>query len=448
MTKGKVIRKTVAESLLPQLAGLLEELPYLKKLRVNMDLKGCIKVLELGVSSPVSARKAREEGRKIIYTAMTVGGEIPIALSSPAFYVLYLEWQANLYWGVLKGERDFYSQSERYGVAREMCAWTKANMGSVINALWGQPDLLVAGCGSSCDDASKVCEILEWMGHKTYYAEVPYRRNPLFNDVNIGQDSAGLMLYTPEILEFQVQEYRRFKALLEEESGIKITDDMLRQTIRYYNRARKAISEIIEMRKARPTPLGAVETFLIQGCCNYLMGDPAGFCEAVETLRDEVAEIVERGEGVIDEDAVRITFCGNPYLDFQIFNQIEDAGATILGWEGGPVLLTPIDEEKDPLLALAENFLGDYPPFGDTEGMIRHIISKSKEFDCEGAIWNVQLGCSHSPVEGSIIQKEVEKALGIPVLLTFTDLPGDHPSGQVTTRIEAFVEMVKNRRMS
>lgn len=423
---------------------ILDELPYLKKLRVNMNLKGYAKVWELGAASPIMAKKARDEGKKIVYTTMMAGGELPIALSSPGCYVIQLEWQANLYWGVLREERDFYSQSEQFGVAREMCAWTKANMGGVATELWGRPDLIVAGCGSFCDDASKIAELLQWLGHETYYGEIPYRRNPDCNEETIGHDTARLVPYTPEALEFQIGEYQRLRAKLEEITGIKITDDMLRQTIKYCNRARKAIREILELMKARPTPLGAVEAYLIQGCCNYLMGDPQGFCKAMETLKEEVEEVVRRGEGVVEEDAVRLTFCGNPFLDFRIFNQIEDGGGTILGWEV-PFLLTDIDEEKDPIQALAENFLGDYTHVGDTYGRIKHIIRKTREFDCEGAIFNVQLGCSHSPVEACIIQKEVEKQ-GIPFLITFTDMPGDHPSGQVETRIGAFIEMLRNLR--
>ncbi len=79
--------------------------------------------------------------------------------------------------------------------------------------------------------------------------------------------------------------------------------------------------------------------------------------------------------------------------------------------------------------------------FTPNEGRIDDIIRLAKEYNADGVIhYNLQF-CHTYANEAVLVEKALAKA-GIPLLRIETDY-SDEDAGQLSTRVEAFLEMIK-----
>jgi len=72
------------------------------------------------------------------------------------------------------------------------------------------------------------------------------------------------------------------------------------------------------------------------------------------------------------------------------------------------------------------------------------LINYVEEFAVDGVIYQAFAGCQLYELESRILHKALEKE-GIPMLYVETDYSPDDV-GQISTRIEAFIESLKTRK--
>ena len=106
----------------------------------------------------------------------------------------------------------------------------------------------------------------------------------------------------------------------------------------------------------------------------------------------------------------------------------------------------PVDESVDPLTALSERYLTNFPCPRMVPHDLRHeqVLELAKEFRIQGVVYEIVRYCNHHIFEFPILQHKFEE-LGIPSLWLDSEY-GTGATGQLKTRVQAFIEMLLDRR--
>jgi len=105
---------------------------------------------------------------------------------------------------------------------------------------------------------------------------------------------------------------------------------------------------------------------------------------------------------------------------------------------------TLVNTNGDPLGSIAERYINRIPcPSKDWPQRTRldHIVQLAKEYDVQGAIIMQMKFCDPHELDTVVIKETLEKDLGIQTL--FLEFDVTVPIGQFKTRVEAFLEIIR-----
>jgi len=239
-----------------------------------------------------------------------------------------------------------------------------------------------------------------------------------------------------------------FKRDLEVLTGKTILDEEVRKQIILYNQARKVLKQISELRKSdRPALSGRDFLDLVKG---YYSLPP-------EKLIREYSEVYERLRAAPTEDSeprLRLLVSGSIMADGdrRLLDIVEgELGASVVVEDHcaglRPVYHT-LPETGDPYQALADGYL-DQAPCSNRKPMSDAVAFSSelaREYNVDGVLYVYLKFCScYGLTKKDFIDQF--QAQGYPVLDVSSDYSqSDH--GQLKTRLEAFVEVLKERKRS
>lgn len=178
--------------------------------------------------------------------------------------------------------------------------------------------------------------------------------------------------------------------------------------------------------------------------------DPVRFAQQVNLLCDELEERVARKEGVVPADAPRILITGTPQPIpyWKIHALIEQAGGVVVGEEtciGERYYkdkTEPAEEAGEMLKNIAKRPLNvNCACFTPNSGRIEDIISMVDNLKADGVIDFTLQFCQPYGAESYTAAKELDKR-NIPHLKLESDFSEEN-QGQLKTRIDAFLEMLK-----
>jgi len=219
--------------------------------------------------------------------------------------------------------------------------------------------------------------------------------------------------------EFYVQEMEKIIADMFAVNGVNVSNKRLNQAIRLYNKNRRLIESIYEIRTKYPWRLSAVEMY-------HLLR--AGLTIPVEThneLLEEVAENIastERGEPM---DNIRVvvngSFCEQPPIG--LIKSIELAGCYIVDddfmlgsrWIQGDIA----DDTDTPLTTLAmayinqSTFSSAYYDVGNPKGL--RLVKQARERNADGIIFCAASFCDPALLDRPQMQKYCDEA-GLPYI--------------------------------
>ena len=163
---------------------------------------------------------------------------------------------------------------------------------------------------------------------------------------------------------------------------------------------------------------------------------------------NEIQTTAQQGGSPFAEDAPRILLTGVPVgLDSdKVIRLIERAGADVVCFEscGGYKSVSLIDEEKEPLQAIAEKYLATpcsiMSPNTGRYDLLGELI---EGFSVDGVVDLTWQACHTYNVESYSIGRFVEEKFHLPFLHLETDY-SESDTEQLRVRIEAFLEMVKS----
>ena len=251
-------------------------------------------------------------------------------------------------------------------------------------------------------------------------------------------------------LEMWVSEIRAFKEGLEEKFDITITDDMLNESIEWCNKERIQAARIYELGKYDPPAISGIRMNDIMDGEQYIFDKEEKY-NKINAILDQCEKNWQEGIYPYEPDPYRprLIVSGGGYggAKYKTVNVIEELGGAIVCYEGcGGISsrrrLVDEDRSRDPIIRIAEKYL-EVPcaVVSPNTRRMQQVADTIDEWNADGYVSITLHSCNPFAIETENIRRVCESK-GIPLLHIETDFyPNDE--GQIRTRIEAFLEMIR-----
>ena len=252
------------------------------------------------------------------------------------------------------------------------------------------------------------------------------------------QDEDGLALWKNEVV--------RFKEKLEDFFGVEITEDAIRDAIKLRNQERQAVLDIFDMMKMDPVPMMGYDMFKVVYGTSFNFDREAAVKGLLEVKQRIVEEAAENQAKIGHKPRIIITGCPMGGATEKVARIVEENGAVVIGFEnctGAKSYARMVDESNpDVYEALAERYFKIGCSVMSPNSYRYELLgSMIDDFKADGVIEMTLSACHTYNVESFGISRFVNDEKGIPYLGLETDY-STADEGQLTTRIQAFIEML------
>ncbi len=326
---------------------------------------------------------------------------------------------------------DFAQEEVEKVLPRNTCSLIKSFFGFKLGKVcpyMEASDLIVGE--NTCDGKKKSFETFSQLVPNFYQMDLPQNKAPM---------ARKLLKH----------EYMAFVAKLEEMTGKSISLENLKQGIATVNAKRNALARLSKLRSADPSPISGLDALLINQIA--FLDHPARFTEKVNALCDELELLVKENKGAKAEKSPRVVISGCPMAipNWKVPAIIESTGAVIVGEEsciGERGQRNTTDDSADSVDALIDAVVDRYfkidcAVFTPNQERVEHIKEMAKNTNADGVIHYGLQFCQPYIMESFSVEKTLEKD-GVSVLRLETDY-SQEDMGQLSTRVEAFVEIIK-----
>jgi bzd-type benzoyl-CoA reductase N subunit len=247
--------------------------------------------------------------------------------------------------------------------------------------------------------------------------------------------------YTEAAHELYYKQIVQFKGHLEDFLGVKMGDDELRRSIATYNESRALLHKLYDLRKRSEPPITGAEALEVANA-SFRMPKEL-FNEYLRQLLDELAasDKAYRGEA-------RLMIAGSVMTNPEFIKSVEDLGGLVVvddlcsttryWWD--PVVL---GDGEDPLRAVSRRYLNNFPcaRMYPSDERFDRVLELVRDFKVDGVISQVIRYCVPYAHDMPLMVEKL-KAQGIPTLSLDVEY-GTSGSGQIETRVQAFLEMLE-----
>jgi bzd-type benzoyl-CoA reductase N subunit len=281
--------------------------------------------------------------------------------------------------------------------------------------------------GSTCDGARRLFDL--WRN---------YIGTPFHHVLTVPRK------YTKKAHALYFNEVEKFTQHLEGYLGHTISDESLLESINLYNETRQLLKQLYEYRKRENPPITGTETMDV---LNASFRMPKEIFN--EWLRELLEEIDESGNA--HEYRARLMLVGSVLTNTEFIKSIEDQGGLVVADElctstrywTDPVI---VDDKRPLREAVARRYLDNFPcarMFPSDERFDR-ILEFARDYKVDGIISQVVRYCVPYCHDLPLLTRKL-KEKGIPILALDVEY-GTSGSGQIATRVQAFLEMLEARR--
>ena len=379
-----------------------------------MRMKAMEEVRRINKEYPYTAeiRKWKEEGKKVIgWTCnyipeelIAAGGALPLRLIHN-FGEMQVE-EANAYLSIYT------------------CSYTRSILQMALdkkfNFLDGFVSLFI------CDAMRRLADV--WKNYHTvpllYVLDLPHKANTESN-------------------EFYRGEIANMKRVVEEATGKEITSADLKTAIASYNVTRRLLKRIQELRKDDDPPITGVEMQEVVNAATALPRDDYNFL--LERLLKELEE--KRSSDSPSKKKVRLMLSGSILNNVEFIRGIEEMGGIVVIdalCTGARYWWGAVDETKEPLEALSSYYLNKFgcARMYPAESLRYDQISLlANEYRVAGVISEVIRYCAMNINDQVRLRERLSEELNIPMLMLDMEY-GTGATGQIKTRVQAFIEMI------
>ncbi len=305
------------------------------------------------------------------------------------------------------------------------CSFSRSCLQMGLRGEYEFLDGMVAG--STCDGARRLFDL--WQ----YYIKTPFH-HILTVPRKYTEKAHGL--YYQQVVQFQEH--------LEEFLGQKIADARLLHSIEVFNRARALLKQLYELRKADAPPISGAETMEVLN---------ASFRMPKEIFNQWLEQFLAELEksSVTHKGRARLMVVGSVMNNPEFIKSIESQGGLVVTDElctstrywSDPVVL---EKNQSPVQAIARRYLSNFPcaRMVPSDERFNRILNLVKEFRVDGVISQIIRYCVPYAHDLPLLGDRL-KEVGVPVLALDVEY-GTSGSGQIQTRVQAFLEMLEARK--
>jgi benzoyl-CoA reductase/2-hydroxyglutaryl-CoA dehydratase subunit BcrC/BadD/HgdB len=248
-------------------------------------------------------------------------------------------------------------------------------------------------------------------------------------------------------------EIERLAAKLTEVTGKEITLEGLKKASQVVDGKRRALQRLSRLRASDPAPISGLDALLVNQISFY--DDPIRFTANVNGLCDELEERVKKGEGIAPKGTPRLLVSGSPMAvpNWKLHSIIEGSGAVVVGEESCVgernfhSLLEDFVSVDEAMEKMADRYLSiNCACFTPNDERFSDIKGMAGDLHANGVVHYALQFCTPYLVEAFRAKNAVEKA-GWPFLRIETDYSLED-AGQLKTRVEAFIEIVKDGKQA
>jgi bzd-type benzoyl-CoA reductase N subunit len=304
------------------------------------------------------------------------------------------------------------------------CSFSRSCLQMGLHGEYSFLDGVIAG--STCDGARRLFDL--WC----YYVKVPFS-----HILTVPRK------YTESAQNLYLDQVTQFKAVFERCLNMKITDQALLHSISVYNESRELLKKLYELRKLEKPPITGAETMEVLNASFRMTKEL--FNEYLRQLLNELS-VSKIGH----QKRARLMVIGSVMNNPDFIRSIEDTGGLVVTDElctstrywSDPVIL----DHRPPLEAISRRYLSNFPcarMVPSTERFNR-VIQLARDFKVDGVISQVIRYCVPYAHDQPLLTARL-KEIGIPTLALDVEY-GTSGSGQIATRVQAFLEMLEANR--
>ena len=387
-------------------------------------------------------KAAKEEGKPVVWSVGLTPMEIFHAVDAPVLFMEHL----TLIVSVKQLSGHYIQLAEEEGYSRDVCAGHRCFLGCAIapekdpylSKLFVPPDLIVASNLPCMSESKSFLYIADHYDCPYYFIDAP------------------INTWGKELPDYAIEYYAdQLRGALDfmEEYGYKADMDKLSEAVHLSKRLVELWNEIEECRKAVPAPIGTVDGLTAAYPLIQIPGTELGV-QLFERLLQELKEKVERKEGVLTDEKLRLLCFGVPPMyNLGLFNYVEKYGAivvkSLLEYVAGGAYDPSIMDPENPLESLARKGLGDIfnPP---TENMMDFFLDTVRDFHIDGVIGLVKRTCGLIPGYMRYAKDTINEKFGVP--MTIFDLDGvdirEYDDATSKANIDSFIEALLESKRS
>jgi len=247
---------------------------------------------------------------------------------------------------------------------------------------------------------------------------------------------------TEHAVDMYLADLEDWRNRISEFRGARIVDRDLRRSIEIYNRGRELMQKLYELRKGECPPVTGAETLEVVKAATRLPREQ--FNELLEQLLDEITRTgrkIKKGK--------RLMIVGSALENSTWIDTIEDLDAVVVTDEldaGTRYFWGTVDTSLPPMEALARYYISGRPPgarIWPAGKRFEHIFNMAEQYKVDGVISEILRNDAEYGHDKLFLDKEMGQR-GIPIIELDVEY-GESGSGQMRTRVEAFLEMMQNR---
>ena len=247
---------------------------------------------------------------------------------------------------------------------------------------------------------------------------------------------------SPSSRSYIIEEFKSLKLSLERFIGREISNEDLQRSIAIYNQDRDLLYQLYKIRQDNPSIIKASEI------ASIVMASMLMLKEEHAALLSHILEQIEIKKP--SDKKVRLLISGNlcTHPEYEITDMVEAMGAVVVEddlYVGKRYFATKVNENTDPIEALAEHYIEDIPcptKHNLDRKYADYLSSLAKEAKADGVIILILKYCEPHSFTYPILKAKFSQD-NIPHLLIETEL--FTPIEQLRTRIQAFIETLEGK---
>lgn len=395
-------------------------------------IKAAARMKEIMTSYYIDAKTAEQSGKKVAW--ITSGGPVEPLIAMDVIPVYPENHGAMI--GAAKMGADLCRKAEEMGYSSDLCSYARSDIGCApVNGgpIGGlpRPDMLVC-CNNICGT------VLKWYQIQARYFMIPlFILDTPFTHVDFAAEAK-------KYVKTQILEYIEF---LEKGCNRKFDYDRMKEVGKLSLEGQRLWQAVLDTAVNRPSPLSAFDAFFHLALIVTLRGT-AQTVDYYRLLLAEMEERVSQRIGAIPNERYRLLWDNLPvWYRMKWLSEKFAAGEACLvadtyttAWCGSMQYI----REDDFLETMAEGYSRIYLNIG-VDQMARQVIAMAEKYDVDGVVMHSNRSCKPYSFGQYDIQRIVRQKTGIPTLMLEADMVDERSfsEGQIETRIEAFLEVLK-----